>query len=94
MRKISDEMGKMREELRQREKKWSEEKKEMKEKIQGLEMRLQEMEGKLERKINEGGSLEEGRDFCVLSGRVLKGCGLSRITLNFMCAIGMWVIGK
>ncbi|KMQ83947.1 hypothetical protein RF55_18740 [Lasius niger] len=46
-----DEMGKMREEIRERKEKWREEKRKMKEKIQGLEMRIQEMEGKLERKI-------------------------------------------
>ncbi|KMQ86170.1 hypothetical protein RF55_14931 [Lasius niger] len=60
MRRICDEMGKMRKEIRQREEKWREEKREMKEKIQGLEMRIQEMKGKLERKIKEGGSLVEG----------------------------------
>ncbi|KMQ86922.1 hypothetical protein RF55_13959 [Lasius niger] len=60
MRRISDEMGKMREEIRQREEKWRQEKREMKEEIQGLEMRIQEMEGKLERKIKEGGSLVKG----------------------------------
>ncbi|KMQ89063.1 hypothetical protein RF55_11345 [Lasius niger] len=60
MRRISDEMEKMREELQQREEKWREEKREMKEKIQGLEMRIQEMEGKLMRKIKEGGRLVEG----------------------------------
>jgi hypothetical protein len=60
MRKISEEMGKVREELRQREEMWREERREMKERIQGLELRMQEMEGKLERKIKEGGSLMEG----------------------------------
>ncbi|KMQ90235.1 hypothetical protein RF55_10026 [Lasius niger] len=60
MRKINDEMGKMREELRQRKEVWREERREMKERIQGLEMRILKMEGKLERKIKEGGSLMEG----------------------------------
>ncbi|KMQ86086.1 hypothetical protein RF55_15041 [Lasius niger] len=47
-------------EFKKKEEKWREEKRKMKEEIQGLEMRIQEMEGKLERKIKEGGSLVEG----------------------------------
>ncbi|KMQ82440.1 1-phosphatidylinositol- -bisphosphate phosphodiesterase gamma-1, partial [Lasius niger] len=60
MRRISDEMGKMREEIRQWEEKWRKKKREMKEKIQGLGTRIQEMEEKLKRKIKEGGSFVVG----------------------------------
>lgn len=48
--RLSEELGKMRREMRQREEEWKEERRELGKKMQELEKRIEEMEGRLERR--------------------------------------------